>query len=1262
MSQPTPLNTFSSERKRKQTSGFALVVTLTLMVLLSILALGMLSLASVNLRSSGHEDSQAAARANAMLALQIAIGELQAAAGPDQRITAAAEIRPGANQKKITGVWESLKLGPGSTPTDFTENTKTDKFVKWLVSGTDQDALELDSFVDAAVSGDSIELMTAVNLEPSAPTVVAQKVPVKGSDGKLVGRYAFAVLDEGIKARINLGVKDPGTEFASRVVALGSGQRPGIDRIEDIGTIDAADVDLSQPSGQSLTSKLVSLGTSEFAYGSGKGTMTKKSHDLTSNSLGVLSDVANGGLKLDFILLADRQNGAGGSLPSEYAGKGIYEQSFETNLVSDPLWNRALAWGNVFNNPALSLQNVNGTSTPVIKPSIPTDWAAGTGVATSGTTNSGSATLSEVEPPGPVLLPTVAKVQMSFALALRDVYRYNKGDTTLDADANGINKNMHGPWDDHFQKNQADDNKKFDSPFDYLMHMVYSPIITLHNPYNIPITFEKLRVEFVNVPLAFQVYKNGIAQQKSPVPFSLMYGSSTRPGDSKRFGLTLGVDSSGNPQPETLLPGEVKVYSPKINPNRTWREEVGGTKQFWDWGNRNRDDGREGGSTATDTSLAIGQPGWNGVNVGYDLDMIAPRSGELGGVLPDYQAYLSENIDQNTKVHRWGGIPVQKDDKFYVESTLLADPKLPEMEFSVEMTPDFTPGQKKRASAVVFEFETPDGLQDAVLSAANPHANGKRIRWPRGTDQKPALDIFDHSTVALKDIRNTEAFALFSASAKTPYSGDSSGHEGLWASKPFSFQNQTAYAVTQDMTTGHPSHHSYELALTPFEDTSVFVEGTTNRARFITGHTATHGRQFGTLFEIPLAPFQSMVTLNSAQLASGVKLPHFFAPVGNSHAHPLIETTEVISSGDAGYDYVDHSFLLNTVFSDSYYFSGFQKSAPGSLAGNGISAETLVDQFINPGTTTTATPLPDTRLTPYYPDGAIPAQAAATLKGTDAYKQAAAYQLVKGAFNVNSTSKAAWKAVLSAMSGEEAIALVNPGSSSAANTLEKVDYKEATDPKGARFSRFRIPNGQADRTSQDGFWRGGIDLTEDELDTLADNIVSQIQQRGPFLSMAEFVNRQLGDSDDTKSHMGVLQAAIDAAGINQGVSSGAASGRTIAEAETTGLDLATPEVLEGDSAQGAPGYLMQSDLLAVLGNAATVRSDTFKIRAYGEALDANGNVIATAYCEAIVQRLPEFLDPANAATDPLTALNVTNKKFGRRFETLSVRWLSKNEL
>ena len=76
--------------------------------------------------------------------------------------------------------------------------------------------------------------------------------------------------------------------------------------------------------------------------------------------------------------------------------------------------------------------------------------------------------------------------------------------------------------------------------------------------------------------------------------------------------------------------------------------------------------------------------------------------------------------------------------------------------------------------------------------------------------------------------------------------------------------------------------------------------------------------------------------------------------------------------------------------------------------------------------------------------------------------------------------------------------------------------------------------------------------------------------------------------------------------------------------------------------------ITQDDFFAELLPILTTRSDTFRIRAYGDVLDPvdHLNVEASAYCEAIVQRTP---DPAP-------------NSLGRKFVVVYFRWLGRDDI
>jgi len=208
-------------------------------------------------------------------------------------------------------------------------------------------------------------------------------------------------------------------------------------------------------------------------------------------------------------------------------------------------------------------------------------------------------------------------------------------------------------------------------------------------------------------------------------------------------------------------------------------------------------------------------------------------------------------------------------------------------------------------------------------------------------------------------------------------------------------------------------------------------------------------------------------------------------------------------------------------------------------------------------------------------------------------------------------------------------------------------------------------------------WSGVRFLNDDQLRKLAEECVKQVKQRGPFLNFSEFINRRL--SNDDLGLMGALQSAIDyddrspdSSSINYRYKSDPVL--MLKAADLGRNSFSTPGAAEGSRLAGIPGYVIQSDLLKPIANTLSVRDDTFRIRAYGDAKDAKGTVLARAWCEAIVQRVPEYTDPVNDASVPARllspdgtfsdngALSDTNRRFGRKFVIESFRWLHPDEV
>ncbi|MGC6565779.1 MAG: hypothetical protein ACON38_09230, partial [Akkermansiaceae bacterium] len=96
----------------RKSGGFAVIATLTVMILLAMVSIAFLTLAAVQVQTGASSKHRVIAETNARLALMVALAELQRDMGPDQRVSASAEIledteEASVEQKHWTAVWKS---------------------------------------------------------------------------------------------------------------------------------------------------------------------------------------------------------------------------------------------------------------------------------------------------------------------------------------------------------------------------------------------------------------------------------------------------------------------------------------------------------------------------------------------------------------------------------------------------------------------------------------------------------------------------------------------------------------------------------------------------------------------------------------------------------------------------------------------------------------------------------------------------------------------------------------------------------------------------------------------------------------------------------------------------------------------------------------------------------------------------------------------------------------------------------------------------
>jgi hypothetical protein len=484
-----------------------------------------------------------------------------------------------------------------------------------------------------------------------------------------------------------------------------------------------------------------------------------------------------------------------------------------------------------------------------------------------------------------------------------------------------------------------------------------------------------------------------------------------------------------------------------------------------------------------------------------------------------------------------------------------------------------------------------------------------------------------------------------------------------------------------DNQNSHPANGNFEMSYNTLSFGSTLTPNLSDKEGFIvTGFQSGDGLSRLITHELPLRPMASLVQLQPWNPRGKNPMPPFQSHlIGNSDASPMIQQDNIVPSTMTPSNVAenlqhDDAYCANHLLFDDFFLSSI---APQPVDfGNNIAndIDTVYSEFLKGNAS-----LPNRAYRPIMGDTGLSDSEVTQLVNEivnspegDGWLKVASRLEVDGMFNVNSTSVGAWKALLGHAQGMSELGLYG------ANGMGTVDLSTgnpvtrgvaATDVEAGNEPAIggSLPNA-AELT-------GFKSLTDEQIEDLAEKIVEQVRLRGPFLSLSEFVNRQLSD-DNNLAIAGAVQSAIknmenDPMSVlrdsnnflsDETMASKAESESQVDDDRLDGVDYEFGKAAEGSSAYGMPGWIRQADVLRPIAPILSARDDTFTIRAYGDSLDENGDLIARAWCEATVRRQRDFIDSADSADAIDGATTELNQKFGRKYGIVSFRWLKPSEI
>ncbi len=1131
-----------------QSRGFALVITLSLMVLLSLLATGLLGLASLSLRTGTRGDDAARARANARLALMLAIGELQRQAGADTRVTARADILD-EQHPPVLGVWRSWEgsdhdsQGRPVSPGNYRAR-KESRFLAWLVSTGKKSLPETSAgrgkatLLGAGSVGEGQDReKLQIHLEPTE---------ISGEAGE--GAFAWWITGENQKARLPEPYRAE-EDSAARWAVLAKSHAaadPAPFRMEDL-------LDDASPA-----SKAVSHLTSDF-IGEEEGMRVSREffHDLSISSTGLLTNTATGGWRKDLSLVTENWTSIPNSNLPFFRVTPEKDIMFTKPTSGNPTSARSMLypWSSyrgandspIYRHGAVSSwENLKDYATAYKRISASSNGSNRIGTSAVAINDIGNTFgfLHRVR-----ILPVVARVQWVFS---------------------------------HTAAPAAS------PPGSLEPRLLVAPVITMWNPYSVQIsTSAALSFSIPRpLPVALRYTVNGIT---TPAYTCLTRGSTNnQPAMSTADALNYEIPSTF-----TLKPGETRVFSPQSS-----------------------------AATEATSTLTLAQ--------GYRA-----KGGHLFRVMGT------------------GGKPLAVGASATIKAEAKFDTAYTDISQGVGIYMDMSSGGQHLLAyrmtytpAMANEVYQPlTGLSETGLAAAQ----GNPV---------PFLSTVFGARMASKTHIPAKGFVQSSPLVNYTAMGSKDTAESTIARH---------YGGTY-----HPVNSPFDysfIKLTPNDSNLPNASDTSGRGYIVTGFNKSDGLSRCVIAEIPTRPLQSLCELQNWDLRYENPIPPFaFNLIGNSDATPLLPSNAVVNGADAGLPtnlQHDDSYCANHLLFDDWFFSSIAPD-PENFGTAGRNMQTTYTDFV-----TGERPLGNRAYHPIARDAGFASSSRANanslyydyVRSPNAWKTIASRLEVEGMFNVNSTSVTAWRALLGHARNQKVPYIRESGAA------WSVALSDDSDHPVSRFSM--AGDVEAGKQGSSGAFPEAAEfagyrlLDEDMIDALAEEIVEQVRARGPFLSLSEFINRQLSSGDLALA--GAVQAALNelaesGSGNPYSAIAQLSNNASAAPARAAEAEYKFPAAAEGESAYGLPGWIRQADVLRPIAPILSARDDTFTIRAHGEARDKDGRITSKAVCEAVVRRARDYVDPADEADLATPPGSPLNKFFGRRFEVVGFRWLSAPEI